>query len=100
MNIPKENIRYIDLPELSETFADSFHSLIFDGQTARIEFCVTRMDDLKPPEKPTARQYPSCRLVLDREGMLTLYNQLHQIVTALKQDGTIKTVEPEKGTMH
>jgi hypothetical protein len=35
-------IQQIDLPELSETFADSIDSVFFDGQTLRINFGVTR----------------------------------------------------------
>ena len=31
-----------------ETFANSITGLIFDGQTLRIEFGVTRFDDVKP----------------------------------------------------
>jgi len=100
MNIPKEDIHYIDLPGLSETFADSFHTSVFDGQNLRIEFCVTRMDDVGPSAKPTARQYPSCRLVLDRNGTLALYDHLHQLIATLKQKGAIKTTEPEKDIMH
>ena len=33
---------------MEETFADSITGLIFDGQTLRIEFGVTRFDDVKP----------------------------------------------------
>jgi hypothetical protein len=47
-----------------ETFADSVTGLIFDGQTLRIEFGVTRFDDMKPNAPITGRRYPACRLVL------------------------------------
>jgi hypothetical protein len=35
-------VRYLDRPDMMETFADSITGLIFDGQTLRIEFGVTR----------------------------------------------------------
>ena len=41
------SIRYIDRADMVETFADSVTGLIFDGQTLRIEFGVTRFDDVK-----------------------------------------------------
>jgi hypothetical protein len=41
-------IRYIDRPDIEETFADSVSGLIFDGQSLRIEFAVTRLDEVKP----------------------------------------------------
>ncbi|MGO9379944.1 MAG: hypothetical protein ACLPN1_03850 [Dissulfurispiraceae bacterium] len=100
MNIPAENISYVDLPELSETFADSIQLILFDGQSARIEFCVTRMDEPKPPKPPTARKYPVCRLVLTPEAALQLFNQLQTIVTGMQKQGLIKRIEPEKGTIH
>ena len=57
-------VRFEDRPEVSETFADSSRAVAFDGQTMRIEFCTIRMDEPKPPNPPTGRQYPVCRLVL------------------------------------
>ena len=41
------SIRYVDQPECRETFADSINSVFFDGQTMRIEFGITRMDEMK-----------------------------------------------------
>ena len=57
-------IRYLDRAEMEETFADSISGLIFDGQTLRIEFAVTRFDEVKPNTAITGRRYPACRLVL------------------------------------
>jgi hypothetical protein len=49
---------------MEETFADPINRLFFDGQTLRIEFGVTRMDDVKAGAPITGRRYPACRLVL------------------------------------
>src|ERR1700751_2484156 len=57
-------IRYFDRPDMVENFADSVTGLIFDGQTLRIEFSVTRLDEVKPHAPITGRRYPTCRLVL------------------------------------
>ena len=46
-------IRFVDRPEISETFADSTRTFTFDGHTMRIEFCTIRMDEPKPPNSPT-----------------------------------------------
>jgi hypothetical protein len=96
MQIPEDSIRYIDLPDVSETFADSIGFLTFDGQIARIDFCVTRVDPPKPPEKLTARRYPVCRLALQPDAFLALYNQMQQIITDLQQQGVIKQMPPIK----
>jgi hypothetical protein len=93
MKLPEDQIRYVDLPEVSETFADSIGLVTFDGQTARIEFCVTRMDTPKPPNKPTARRYPINRLVLTPESFLNLSNQLQGIVTALEKNGVVQKIQ-------
>jgi hypothetical protein len=52
-------IRQVDRPELSETFADAITGLFFDGQSLRIEFSVTRMDEIKQNAPVTGRRYPS-----------------------------------------
>ena len=57
-------IRNVDRPEVAETFADSITSLIFDGQSLRIEFGVTRLDEVKANAPITGRRYTACRLVL------------------------------------
>jgi hypothetical protein len=81
---------YIDRPEISETFADFIHSLNFDGQTMRIEFCATRLEKPKPPNPPTAKQYPICRLVLTPAAAIDLFNKLQQIMSALEKSGALK----------
>ena len=95
MNLPADKIQYIDLPDVSETFVDSFGNLAFDGQTARIELCVTRMNELHPPNAPTARKYPICRLALTPKAFLDLYNKLNQLVNVLQQQGVIQKIEQD-----
>ena len=58
---PAVTLRYLDRPDCLETFADSISGLSFDGQTLRLEFAVTRMDDVKPDAPVTGRRYPVCR---------------------------------------
>jgi hypothetical protein len=82
-------VHYQDRPEVSETFADSVHGLIFDGQTMRIEFCTTRMNAPQPPAEPAATQYPVCRLVLPPTAAIDLFNRMQQIMQALEKDGKI-----------
>jgi hypothetical protein len=81
---PGPTYAYVDLPELSETLADSVHSLLFDGQTLRITFAVNRMDPSQPPQG-TGRRYPVCRLVLTGPGIAELVNQVNQLGAVLAQ---------------
>ena len=83
-------VRYIDRPECAETFADSISGLSFDGQTLRIEFGITRVDDVKPNTPVTGRRYPACRLVLPPAAAIELINRMQQIAAALAQAGVIK----------
>ena len=55
---PSASISYLDRADMVETFADSITGLMFDGQTLRIEFGVTRFDDVKPNTPITGRRYP------------------------------------------
>jgi hypothetical protein len=76
---------YVDLPELSETFADSTQGLFFDGQTARITFVVNRPDPTKPPALNAGARIPVCRLVLTANCVIELAEQLGQLAAALAQ---------------
>lgn len=84
-------IRYVDRPDVVETFADSVSGLVFDGQSLRIEFAVTRLDEVKPGTPITGRRYPTCRLVLPPAAAVELINRMQQIGAALTQAGVAKT---------
>jgi hypothetical protein len=83
-------VRYIDRPDVAETFADSVSGLVFDGQSLRIEFAVTRFDEIKPDRPITGRRYPACRLVLPPAAAIELINRMQQIGAALAQAGVAK----------
>jgi len=85
-------IRYLDRADMAETFADSVTGLIFDGQTLRIEFGVTRLDNVSANAPITGRRYPACRLVLPPSAAVDLINRMSQIAAALKQSGVAKEV--------
>jgi hypothetical protein len=87
---PQAQIRYLDRADMGETFADSITGLIFDGQTLRIEFGVTRFDDVKPKSAITGRRYPACRLVLPPAAAVDLINRMQQIAAALTQAGVVR----------
>jgi hypothetical protein len=92
---PPVAVKYIDRAELEETFADSIGGLIFDGQTLRIEFGVTRYDEIKANSPTTGRRYPACRLVLPLPAMVDLVNRLQQIAAAMTKAGVMKIERPE-----
>jgi hypothetical protein len=87
---PTASLRYLDRPDLAETFADSVSGLIFDGQTLRIEFAVTRLDEVKTGAPITGRRYPACRVVLPPAAAIDLINRMQQIAAALTQAGLVK----------
>jgi hypothetical protein len=83
-------IRYIDRPEIDEVFADSVTGLLYDGQTLRMEFAVTRFDEIKPNAPISGRRYPACRLALSPAAAIDLINRMQQVATALTQSGAAK----------
>jgi hypothetical protein len=87
------SIRYVDRADMVETFADSITGLMFDGQTLRIEFGVTRFDDMRPNTAITGRRYPACRLVLPPAAAVDLINRMQQIAAALTQAGVVKPAQ-------
>jgi hypothetical protein len=90
-------LRYVDRPDCMETFADSISGLSFDGQALRIEFAVTRMDDVKANAPMTGRRMPACRLVLPPAAAVELINRMQQIASALTQAGVLRQ-NPPAGT--
>jgi hypothetical protein len=90
-------IQYLDRADMEETFVDSINRLFFDGQTLRIEFGVTRFDDVKSNMPITGRRYPACRLVLPPGAAVDLINRMQQIGAALTQSGVVKaTPRPDE----
>lgn len=87
---PAANLQYVDRPEIAETFSDSVGGLVFDGQVLRIEFAVTRLDEVKPNTPITGRRYPAARVVLSPSGAIDLINRIQQIAAALRQAGAAK----------
>ena len=100
MQIPDERIQFVDIPELAETFADSVGSFTFDGQALRVEFCVTRHDQPKPPQPPSARRYPACRLVLTPEATVTFALQLQGLLQQLEKQGSLVARPPDNKPRH
>jgi hypothetical protein len=83
-------LRYVDRPECKEAFADSINQLYFDGQSLRIEFGITWLDDMKPNTAITGRRYPSTRLALNPSAAVDLINRMQQVAAALTQAGVLK----------
>ena len=90
------SIRYIDRPDCMEVFADSINQLYFDGQSLRIVFGATRLDDVKANAPITGRRYPTQRLVLTPTAAVDLINRMQQVATALAQAGMLKAA-PKPG---
>ena len=83
-------IRYIDQPDMAEVFADSINHVYFDGQSLRLEFGITRLDEVKPNTPVTGRRYPAQRMVLTPVAAVELINRMQQVGAALAQAGLLK----------
>ncbi len=90
---PAATLRYIDRLECAEVFADLIVSSVFDGQTLRLEFGVTRLDEVKQNTPITGRRYPACRIALTPAAATDLINRMQHIATALTQAGLLKNPE-------
>jgi hypothetical protein len=86
----RPEFRYEDRPELIETFSDSIHSWSFDGQTLRIEFTVSRVDEAPKSGPRRGRKIPTCRLVLSVAGAVELINLSRQLTAALQKAGAVR----------
>lgn len=87
-------LRKKDRPEVNETFADTLGLSMWDGQTLKIELCVIRWDEPRPPSLPSGEQVVAARLVLSAKCAVELLNQLTQLGSALQQAGIIHQNPP------
>ena len=92
---PAPQYQYVNRPEVSETFADFVQRIQFDGQTLRLEFCVSRVDDHKAGTPATGKRYPACRLVLSAAAAVDLMNKMQQITAGLIKAGVLKQDAPQ-----
>jgi hypothetical protein len=88
------SVRYVDLLDVTETFADSINNVYFDGQSLRIEFGITRLDDIKANAAVTGRRYPAQRMVLTPMAAVELINRMQQVGAALTNAGVVKQTPP------
>ncbi len=84
-------IDHVDRIDVNETYTDSIQSVVFDGQSLRINFGVTRLDDVRPGQPQTGKRYTACRLVLSPGAALDLINRMQQTSTALAQAGILRS---------
>jgi len=91
-------IRFLDRADLKDIFADSISGLIFDGETLRVEFVVTRLGKDTADSPISARRYPVCRLVLPLAAAMDFVNRMQQIALALTQAGVVKATQQKSGT--
>jgi len=94
---PAPKFRYQDIPDLGETFADSLGQFIFDGQTLRIEFTVSRLDNTRPGEQRSGRKVPTSRMVLSLGCAVELIQNCRQLTARLEQAaGALQQAAGEK----
>jgi hypothetical protein len=91
--VGQPHLRYVDRPEVSETFANSSRRLTFDGANFHLEFVVNRMDDPAPPAPPTGKQITVCRLVVPLVGAVELRDNLTRLIEALNAQGVIQRIQ-------
>jgi hypothetical protein len=92
---PQIQFEYVDRPDVEETFADFVQRIQFDGQTLRLEFCISRVEDQKPPAPAVGKRYPACRLVLSVGAGVDLINKMQQITANLIKAGVLKQDAPQ-----
>jgi hypothetical protein len=81
-------IEYVDVPAISETYADSVRGVMFDGQSVRLELCVTRMDEPKNGSgQLSGRRQTACRVVLPLSAALDLSSKLGRMMNSLAKQG-------------
>ena len=91
MAAARMDMKYVDIPELAETFADQVEKVFFDGQSLRLEFSIRRFEEAQPGSNAASgKRYPCSRLVLTPQAAFDLINKLQGLVAAMEKQGLIK----------
>jgi hypothetical protein len=86
--IASPKIEYVDVPSIAETYADTVRGMVFDGQSLRLELCVTRMDEPKNgSDELSGKRQTACRVVLPLNAALDLSSKLGRMMTTLAKRG-------------
>ena len=85
-------LKYVNRPDVAETFADSLEGVTFDGMSMRMEFVVNRFEPSRPSANPAGSKVTAARLVLPIAGVVQLLSQLNEVMSALKQQGALNEV--------
>jgi hypothetical protein len=81
-------IQDVDVPSICETYADAVRGMMFDGQSVRMELCVTRMEEPKDGSgELTGKRQTACRVVLPLSAALELSSKLSSMLTTLAKRG-------------
>ena len=80
--------------QLARRREDVADACLHFGQSLRIEFGITRLDEVKPNTPVTGRRYPAERLVLTPVAAVELINRMQQVGAALTQAGVLKPSTP------
>lgn len=75
----------IDHHEVREIFCDSFGFMTFDGNTLRLDLCVARHDDPKPPHPPTGERHIVVRLAMTPPLAEDLLKKLANLAAQLSE---------------
>lgn len=79
------SVRHVSRVDVNEVFVDTISSVVFDGQTLRLEGAVTRLEIAPDQRSVVASKYTACRLVMSPNAAAELINQLQQVTTRVRE---------------
>lgn len=89
-------IQYVDVPGIAETYADTVRGMMFDGQSVRLELCVTRMEEpARGTNELTGKRQTACRVVLPLSAALDLSTKLGRMMSTLAKRGAERKAKAE-----
>lgn len=87
-----EEVKYIERPDVRETFVDSLESVMYDGSSLRMEFVVHRFGPPQSNRSANKTKMTAVRLVIPLRGAIGLTSQLNALMGILEQQGAIGEV--------
>lgn len=87
---PQLDLKYVDRPEVAETFVQSIEKMNVGEGLVTIELCVHRIKSIVPPNPPKGEKVTAARLVMALSEFTEMFNKLAGLVNAMEAQGLVK----------
>jgi|SRR5215469_1312803 len=81
---------HVDHPDIAEVFADGVKMVMISDGIVRVELCASRLDEPRPPSRPTGKTHTAARLAITIPAAIALQDYISRNLAELEKQGMLK----------